>query len=196
MSKENKMTYDGMKYVTKIGDDGSCEDCAFLDFYLGCTLENENAKKVCTSGNKEHIWVEDTPKTNEKKTMSKEHKMVHEGKKYKTIKTSNCCPPCNGCVFHSLGDHQCPIVSNSTTRQCVHHNNEDGINRIWVEDKSKNKPAKTKGNDYYWIVEELIEGIGDQQWIGVAFHVTRSCARDAQQLYLRKTRIRKFVPAK
>jgi len=131
--------------------------------------------------------------------MSKEHKMVYKGKKYKTIKTLNgaYCPPCKGCVFFAAEDHQCSIVRNSTTRQCLHYSNEDGINRIWVEDKSKNKPvAKTKGNGCYWIVEELIEEIGDQQWIGVAFHVTRSKARDAQELYLRKTRIRKFVPAK
>ena len=206
MSKENKMTYNGKKYVTEISDIRRCDGCVFskvntIEDYkplYQCELHNNNRGCISTQNKdgKSRIWVEDTPKTNEKKTMSKEHIMVHEGKKYKTIKTSNCCPPCNGGVFHSLGDHQCPIVSNSTTRQCVPHNNEDGINRIWVEDKSKNKPAKTKGNDYYWIVEELIEEIGDQQWIGVAFHVTRSKARDAQELYLRKTRIRKFVPAK
>jgi len=127
--------------------------------------------------------------------MSKEHKMVYKGKKYKTIKISNCsyCPPCKGCVFFAIEDHQC---FRDSTRKCLHYNNEDGINRIWVEDTV----AKTKGNDCYWIIEELIEEIieeiGDQQWIGVAFHVTRSKARDAQELYLRKTRIRKFVPAK
>jgi hypothetical protein len=126
--------------------------------------------------------------------MSKEHKMTYDGKKYVTKKSRN--GSCNGCAFIERGDlYACNfyrVMGEATRNKCLSRHYKDGGDRIWVEDKSKNRPAKAKGNDCYWIVEELI----DQQWIGVAFHVTRSKARDAQELYLRKTRIRKFVPAK
>jgi hypothetical protein len=124
--------------------------------------------------------------------MSKEHKMVYKGKKYKTIKTINgsYCPPCKGCVFFAADDHQCPIVSNSTTRQCVHHNNEDGINRIWVEDT-----IKPNRENHYWIVEEHSTILG---WSLYDIFETRSKARECVKYTDKedKTRIRKYIPAK
>jgi hypothetical protein len=124
--------------------------------------------------------------------MSKEHKMVHEGKKYVTKKYESC----RGCVFEREGTFGCnfyEVIGETKTNKCLPAYYKDGCSRIWVEDKSKNKPAaKTKGNFCYWVIEEFIE----DRWVGVAVHVTRAIARDAQELYIGKTRVRKFVEVK
>jgi hypothetical protein len=125
--------------------------------------------------------------------MSKENKMECNGKKYVTKKSLNgsCC---SGCVFFVNGGASQCLSLRSENKKCMGGENKDGRSRIWVEDKGKNKPAaKTKGNDCYWIVEELM---GDQKWVGVYLYATRAEARAPHEYWVRKTRVRKFVPAK
>jgi hypothetical protein len=120
--------------------------------------------------------------------MSKQHKMVWNGKKYITKISDDSG---DGCAF---SDFTIPYVCKlrNQNARCCNKDNKDNQYRIWVEDTIEKKTAKTtKTKDYYWIVEEYIEEL--DQWHGVGIHGTRWFARDAQSLYLRKTRVRQLV---
>jgi hypothetical protein len=218
-SKENKMTYNGKKYVTEISDN-SCEGCVFADFTIPhvCTLKNNNTK--CSGkdnkDNQYRIWVEDTSATKEEKTMSKENKMECNGKKYVTKKSRD--GSCNGCAFIVRGDlcecHFYRVMGEVTKNKCLSHHYKDGGDRIWVEDKSiDKKPIKKyetriidgfsyktllknapKEKNHYWIIEDYVDG----EWRHWAVKETRSQAREC--LYEitegRPKRIRKFIIAK
>jgi hypothetical protein len=154
--------------------------------------------------------------------MSKENKMVYEGKKYVTKKSAGG-NGCEGCVFKlTEGTMRCgfyKVMGQVTRNKCLPLYYKDGDSRIWVEDKSIDKkpkkrhkyikkyetriidgfPCKTllknapKEKNHYWIIEDCIDG----EWMLWAAKETRSQARDC--LYEltedRPKRIRKFIVA-
>lgn len=125
--------------------------------------------------------------------MSKQHKLVWNGKNYVTKIGINGC---EGCVFfrgHFYVD-KCDLGYVKTV--CLASNNEDRKGRIWVEDvpvqkKPVQKKPVQKKPDHVWIVEVLEK---DGTWYKTGAYERRKTARAHREMRaFRKTRVRKFV---
>lgn len=123
--------------------------------------------------------------------MSKQHKMRYRDKKYITKIVSSYS--CDECVFADFTKLNICNLKNDNTGYtgCSPSYNKDKQCRVWVEDKSDDKPKK---EDHAWLIEYYDDIEAD--WFIWTASKTRKVARDCAKSLVSKTRVRKFVPVK